>query len=147
MGWKDCSHALEKRIAEEGAEPKILVAARALEIHEAIRIANRQRSENDGVNQRECSSARTDREAERHDGSRRHTGVLAQHPNAEADVARDRVKPRQEFHVTARFTDDQAIAELSRGAPACITAALGRMFSKHTDHRSILRIGATGGNE
>ena len=77
-------------------------------------VADRQLAQDERVDEREGRRARADREPERHDRGRRHDRVPAQEAEAEPEVAPQRLDPRQEFDVAARFAQEQAVAELPR---------------------------------
>ena len=58
-----------------------------------IRLANRQLSQDEGVDQRKGGSAPANRKAEREDCRHRHRGVLAQQTGAEYQIANDGFEP------------------------------------------------------
>ena len=105
---------IEEWIAEDRREALIArpSGTAAVEIHETLRIADRQFPQDERVDQREGGRARADGEPEREDCGRRDDRILAEEPQPETKVAPEGLDPGHELHIAARVAQEEAMAEL-----------------------------------
>ena len=106
--------ALEERIAGECRETRVDRRAGPGQIGEAVRIADRQLAQDEGIDEREGGRARADGETERHHRGRGHDRVLAQQTQPEPDVTCQGLGAARELDVAAGFAQLQPMTELPR---------------------------------
>lgn len=104
----------EERIAERVVLGPLGRAGGHGQVDELFGVTHGQRPQDQGVDKRERRHARAERERQRQDGRARDTGLLAQHAQAQTNVAQERIQPGVQLDVPALLAQPQRIAEPAR---------------------------------
>ena len=104
----------KERIVEGIAFGPFGVVGRKREVDEPFRLTDRQRPEDQRVDERERRDAGAERQRQRQHGSAGDRPVFAKRPDALANIANHRIEPREQLDVSALLAEEEGIAKPAR---------------------------------
>ena len=104
----------KQRIVEGIGFRSLRVVGWKREVDEPFRLTDRQRPEDQRVDERERRDAGAERQRQRQHGGAGHRPVFSERPDALANIANHRIEPREQLDVSALLAEEEGIAKPAR---------------------------------